>query len=77
MRTKGFRTGSVLPAMTLAALVSGCGTVAGDETRNALCERTDRTRTELARALLEPDVPDGAVLPGARLIAQVDGWCAG
>lgn len=60
--------------MTLALLVSGCGTVRIGEP--ALCDGSARFRDAHADALLAPGVPDRVVVTGASLIATIDAGCA-
>jgi hypothetical protein len=58
--------------LTLPLLGAGCATAVSDA---AICEGTAQALAQHAAALSAADVPDDAVLTGARLIAQIDAGC--
>jgi hypothetical protein len=58
--------------IALPLLAAGCTTAVSDA---AICQGTAQALAQHAAALSAADVPDGAVLTGARLIAKIDAGC--
>jgi hypothetical protein len=63
-----------LTISTLMLLAAGCSTVPN---ATAICDGSVHLRTEHARELVAPGVPDAAVVTGARLIMALDAACDG